>query len=99
MKQKDAFAEELASLRADVETLRQQQQATSKKPPPKANQKPNKTHQAECDLEKDTHDLLTNILEHAKHDYDKLSPASALVLFSLGALFGSILSRRRGGKS
>jgi hypothetical protein len=98
MKQKDAFAEELASLRADVETLRQQQ-ATSKEPSPKEKQKPNKKHHAECDLEKEAHDLFANILKNAKHDYGNLSPASALVLFSLGALFGSILSRHRGGKS
>ena len=98
MKKKDVFTKELASLRAEVEALRQQQ-TISKKKPPQTKQKPNAKHQADSDLEKEAHDLFANILEHAKHDYANLSPASALVLFALGALFGSILSRNRGGKS
>ena len=101
MKQDSVLAKEIALLRAEVEAIRHQQiesvkqKETMKKP----KRNVNKETKVEADSEQTVQDLFATVLEHAKQNYEHLSPASTLLLFALGAVFGSILSKHNGAKS
>lgn len=80
--------QELEHLRAKTEKPRAQKKA--KTPYPRIDSKT---------LESDIKQILSDVLKHAKKDYDNLSPATALLLFALGALFGSALAGNKGDRS
>jgi len=84
---KSELEQEIASLRKEVEHLREKKQPSHKKPQTKSNA---------VILDEDLKETLTEFLSEAKKDYDNLSPATTLFLFALGALFGRVLARHKG---
>jgi len=48
------------------------------------------------DGKESTKETLTNIMDMIKEDYEHLSPATAVLLFAIGAAFGSALSSKKG---
>ncbi len=86
--------QEIASLRKEVEALRQEkpkkntQSKSSKKATASA------TFASEAELKK----ILTDVLSQIKKDYDNLSPVTALALFALGAMLGGALAKHKGGR-
>ena len=42
----------------------------------------------------DTQEALNTLVDSVKKDYDNLSPSSTVLLFALGALFGSFISSK-----
>jgi DNA repair exonuclease SbcCD ATPase subunit len=93
-----ALEQEVAALRQEVERLRQKK---SKLAPPKnaktkakAKQKSETQVPSEAEIKK----ILTDALSQIKNDYENLSPVTALLLFALGALLGSSLTKNKGGR-
>ena len=108
MAKKMTMHQELEILRAEVETLKKQEIQKEKEEKAEA-LKEEKANEAviEETQEKakelmdtvdagkmDAKDALNSLLETIKHDYENLSPTSAIVLFALGAAFGSALSSK-----
>ena len=89
---KSALEQEIAALRQEVERLRE----NKSQPETKTEAKPPPTEPHSVTLDKDAKEALTEFLAQAKKDYENLSPATALCLFALGALFGRVLARGKG---
>lgn len=87
---RSVLEEEITALRKEVELLRRHQ-ATSE-----AKTEPSSTHHHTATLDENVKKALTKCFMQAKKDYDNLSPATILLLFALGALFGRTLTRRKG---
>jgi hypothetical protein len=91
-----SLEEEIASLRKEVQALRQKQSKTDAPSKRRSNTqssaKPSVTSEAE--LKK----ILSDISSQIKKDYDNLSPVTALLLFALGTMLGSALTRSKGNR-
>ena len=99
---------ELDMLREEVELLRKQKtaRAIEERIEEKEAQKEEKAEIAEAkekaeeiisSLEEgktDAKEALNQLVDTIKHDYENLSPTSAIVLFALGAAFGHALSSK-----
>jgi hypothetical protein len=95
----DSLAKELALLRREVEEIRRQQKIDSKTSCEKLDISDRKIGPEKEVRHNEAGDVLKDILEHAKHEYDNLSPVSSLLLFSLGVAFGSAISKNGGRRS
>ncbi|MDF1827118.1 MAG: hypothetical protein P1U39_02445 [Legionellaceae bacterium] len=89
---KSALEHEVEALRQEVKRL----QAAKSQHEPLPDAKPHPTEKLALHLDQDAKKALTDFLEQAKKDYENLSPATALALFALGALFGRVLTRNKG---
>lgn len=89
---KSALEHEIEALRQEIKRL----QATKPQHEPPPHAKPYPTEKPTLHLDQDAKKALTDFLEQAKKDYENLSPATALCLFALGALFGRVLTRSKG---
>ena len=99
---------ELELLREEVETLRQQkvarekdkvteaqkEQAIQKEESIEVQEKAEEIMHSLKEGKTDAKEALDQLLETIKHDYENLSPTSAIVLFALGAAFGHALSSK-----
>ncbi len=83
--------QEITSLREELESLRKKQ--------PKAKPHSKKATKANTKkLESEVKKILKDLFVQIKKDYDQLSPATALLLFTLGALLGALLAKNKGGR-
>ena len=89
-----SLEQEIASLRKEVELLRQQKPKAKSK----ASQKTASHHASTAELEQAFKKTLATILSQVKKDYDNLSPVTTLVLFALGAMLGGALAKGRRGR-
>ncbi|NCT57653.1 MAG: hypothetical protein GW760_08115 [Legionella sp.] len=87
--EKSALEQEILDLRQEVERL----QAAKSETEPQIHTKPQPTEPHNLHLDKNAKEALSKFLVQAKKDYENLSPATALCLFALGALFGCVLTR------
>ena len=99
---------ELEMLREEVETLRKQKAAREKeeaaeakkteaedqKVLAEAKEKAEKIMGSVEEGKTDAKEAMHQLLDTIKHDYENLSPTSAIVLFALGAAFGHALSSK-----
>jgi SMC interacting uncharacterized protein involved in chromosome segregation len=99
---------ELDMLREEVETLKKQKVAREKaeakedqiaqmaqtKEVEKAKEKAKEIMTSVEDGKTDAKEAINQLLDTIKHDYENLSPTSAIVLFALGATFGHALSSK-----
>jgi|GEM_PF-5070855 len=58
-----------------------------------------KPHKKAKPIDTDLKQVLEEVMNQVKTDYEKISPVTVLLLFTLGALLGGALSGRKGGKS
>jgi len=84
--EKSALEQEIAALRKDVERLREHQVK------PELNVENNSPFTLDENVKK----TFTQCVAQIKKDYENLSPATAVVLFALGTLFGRTLARHKG---
>ncbi|MDF1757054.1 MAG: hypothetical protein P1U74_01980 [Legionellaceae bacterium] len=96
----DFLAKELSILRAEVENIRLQQEIDSKN-----TQEESLTSHTKADdkshVKKNADEtvvILNSILDQLKNEYENLSPVSSLLIFSLGVVLGSLISKRNGAK-
>ncbi|MCH9764013.1 MAG: hypothetical protein K0U24_07325 [Gammaproteobacteria bacterium] len=91
-----SLEEEIASLRKEVQALRQKQSKadalSKKRSNTQSSAKSSVTSEAEFKK------ILTDISSQIKQDYDNLSPVTALLLFALGTMLGSTLTRTKGNR-
>ena len=92
---KMSMAEEIKFLREEVERLKKEDIQNS----PEESEEDvsldalvDGVHDMEADLEEKAHELV----ERMKLDYDNMSPATAVAIFSAGALFGRIFLSKQG---
>lgn len=88
----EKLAKEIAALRTEVEALRHQQaQSQTQSGQPKDSNPKKNTYNA---LNNELRTVLTTMQEQVKKEYDNVTPTSALLLFSLGVLFGRMLRKK-----
>ena len=100
--------EELEELKRELEELKKEE-AERKRKEAEAERKAQEAREAEAKEaeakakeimksiesgKSDAKEVLNELLETLKKDYDNLSPTSAIVLFALGAAFGHALSSK-----
>lgn len=81
---KSELEAEIAALKQELKVLKTKSKAKPQKAKP---------------IDNDLKQVLEEVANQVKSDYEKLSPATVLLLFTLGALLGGALSGRKGGKS
>jgi len=100
--------EELEMLREEVETLRKQKAEREKREAEEVKRKEKEAELIEAEAQEDaeeimgsfeegkmiTRETVNDLVETVKKDYQNLSPASAILLFALGALLGRTLSSK-----
>jgi hypothetical protein len=86
------LTQEIAALRKEVDALRQKQTKNEAKSRVKPQSK------AAVKDEALFKQFLMDILSQLKKDYDTLSPMTALLLFSVGVMLGSVLAKSKGGR-
>jgi len=100
--------QELEMLRQEVETLRRQKEAQERKAREEAIEAQKLREKEQEEMEEKAGEILSSIqegkveakeivndlLQTIKNDYENLSPTSAIILFALGAAFGHALSSK-----
>ena len=100
--------EELEMLRQEVEQLRKDKELREEEEMVKLLEEKetkkieiskvkNKAEEIVCSIKEkkeDTTEVFSTLVDTIKKDYDNLSPTTAVLLFALGALFGSSLSSK-----
>ena len=99
---------ELEMLREEVEILRKQKMEREKREAEEAKRKEKEAETVEAEVQETaeeimgsfeegkiiTRETVNELVETIKKDYNNISPASAVLLFALGALLGRVLSSK-----
>ncbi len=93
-----ALQQEIADLREELLALKKKQKADEAQAEPTSSQKSTGKKRATKTPEDELKKVVSSVLAQVKEDYDNLSPVTAVLLFTLGAVLGGVLAKGLGGR-